>query len=72
MNTIANVDLKAGDIIIDDIACRVDSIVFCDSDGVCMMVEDGNGYWYTLTRAFEGFSRTLGWTEEQWTAYRAL
>lgn len=72
MNTIANVDLKANDIIIDDIACRIDKVIFADADGVCMMVEDGNGYFYTLTRGFEGFSKTLDWSAEDWAAYRAL
>lgn len=71
MKIIANVDLKANDIIIEDIACRIDKIIFADHDGVCMMVEDGNGYFYTLTRGFEGFSKVLDWTEEKWAAYLA-
>ncbi len=72
MTAIANIDLAAGMIIIDDIACRVDKVIFADADGVCVMVEDGNGHFYTLTRGFEGFSKILDWSEDDWKAYRAL
>lgn len=69
---IANVDLKAGMFVQDDIMCRIDAVVYADTTGVCISVEDGNGYYYLIRYRFEGFTRTFGWSEEDWAAYRAL
>ena len=69
---IANIDLRAGMYVQDDIMCRIDAVVYADETGVCLSVEDGNGYYYTITRRFEGFTRTFLWSAEDWAAYRAL
>lgn len=71
-STKANIDLSVGDIIIDDIPARITAVVYADHNGVCVAVEDGNGYRYQVTRGFEGFSSVINWTDEDWASYRAL
>lgn len=69
---IANVDIKPGMFILDGIMSRVETVVYADTTGVCIVVEDGNGYVSQLRMAFEGFTRTYGWSEEDWQGYRAM
>jgi len=69
--TVGIYDIKAGDIIVDDIACRVVAARTSAFGEVTWFVEDGNGYHYHIERTFGQVSR-LDWTEEEWDAYRAL
>ena len=67
-------DLKVGDIILDGIASRVDTII--PESGIhpfTLCVTDGNGY--TSQIRIEGdavVDHFSDWTPEDWSAYRAL
>lgn len=68
------VDLKVGDVILDGIASRVKAhIHHADLGEVYMHAEDGNGY-LNVIRVSEDAELThfADWTDEDWTAYRAL
>ena len=64
-------DAKPGDIIRDDIACRIVAARTSHFGEVTWFVEDGNGHHYHIERS-KGTVETLDWTEEDWNAYRAL
>lgn len=72
MSTMVKVSaLKVGDVILDGIASRVDTIIPPDmTHGYTLCVTDGNGYSSQL-RMDEGAEvlHFNDWTEEDWQAY---
>ena len=67
-------DIKVGDIILDGIASRVDTIIPPDvSHGYTLCVTDGNGYSSQLRLSEEAvLTHFDDWTEEDWQAYLDL
>ena len=65
-------DAEVGDIVVDGIPSRVEKIVYNDWQGVCLKVEDGNGYINYIRTGTTGIVTRLDWTPEDWEAYRAL
>lgn len=65
-------DLRAGMIIRDDIACRIVSVVPEYLGEVFVSVEDGNGYFYSMRLDSHTAYSTYNWSSEDWDMYRAL
>ena len=71
-NEVFAAHVNVGDIIVDGIPSRVEKIVYSDWKGVCLKVEDGNGYINYVRTGETGVVTKLAWSDEDWAAYRAL
>ncbi len=67
-------DLKVGNVILDGIASRIDSVT-CHDDlcEVYIILTDGNGYQDALRLPYEAtVDHFEDWTEEDWTSFRDM
>lgn len=64
-------NLRPGQIVRDDIACKIVSVV-AGEDRTQVLVEDGNGYSYILYYPSDEWVTTFKWSEDDWRAYRDM
>lgn len=67
-------DLKAGQVILDGIASRIDSVTYhADIDEAYVILTDGNGYGDTIRLSGEAeVIHFEDWTDEDWQAFLEL
>jgi len=65
-------DLKVGDVISDDIACKISAINRFDDGTLTLHVLDGNGWRYMIHAVEQSRFTRFNWSEDEWAEYLAL
>lgn len=67
--TVTGIELAKGDIIRDDVYCRIVGATDPNYDERMIIVEDGTGLHYNLRIGIDETFTVYDWTEEEWDEY---